>query len=81
MNKDIKFKGDALGNCFTQRVMSAWNVLSGLVVEAYMIVPFNRRLDSLMEMEVCGACTGRYEMVLASGLAQTLWPKGLFYVV
>lgn len=43
-----KFKGDVRGNCFTRRLVSAWNAKSVLVVEVNTNVAFKRLLDRYM---------------------------------
>lgn len=58
-----KFKEDLWGNAFTLKVVSPWNMLLGLVIEAGMIL-----LDRHLYMEGCGL----YKMVLASCSPETL---------
>lgn len=48
-----------LCNCFTQRAVSAWNMLPGFVVEVGMIVVFKRLLGRHMDMEGYGLNAGR----------------------
>lgn len=42
---ESKFKGDARGNYFIQKVASAWNMLLVVVIEADGIVAFESLLD------------------------------------
>ena len=43
-----KYRGDVRGKFFTQRVMSEWNRLPSLVVEANSLGSFKRLLDKYM---------------------------------
>lgn len=59
--RGAKFKRDG-ATLFIHRMVSAWNVLLGLVVEADMIVRVRRLLDRHMDMQLMegyGLCAGR----------------------
>ena len=46
--RGARFKGDVQGRFFTQRVVGAWNLLPGEVVEADTIMTFKMCLDKYM---------------------------------
>ena len=46
--RGARLNGDIRGRCFTQRVVGAWNLLPGKVVEADTVVSFKGRLDKYM---------------------------------
>ena len=46
--RGARFKGDEQGRYFTQRLVGAWNLLPGEVVEADTVVTFKGRLDKYM---------------------------------
>ena len=55
-----KFKRDARGRFFTQRVVNAWNMLLEVVVEADFITMFKRHLDRYMNRQrIEGSCRGK----------------------
>lgn len=61
---DGKFRVGVWGKFFTLRLVGAWNVLSGVVVEADKIVAFKRPLDRHMnELVRNGSSTGRIGLI------------------
>ena len=44
-----RYKRVQRGNSFTQRVVSVWNKLTAVVVEAGTILSFKKHLDSYMD--------------------------------
>ena len=49
------------GNSFTKRVVSVWNKLPEVVVEAGTILSFKKRLDSYMGEEGYGPNAGNWD--------------------
>lgn len=47
--KRPKFKGDVQSKFYTQRVVSAWNMLQWVMTEADTTVAFKRLLEGLMD--------------------------------
>ena len=79
-----RYKSVQRGNSFTQRVVSVWNKLPEVVVEAGTILSFKKHLDSYMGkmgIEGYGSNAGNWDSLrgfLKKGRHGQVGPKGLF---